>query len=437
MIKIIGPILAVILSALLLLLAFNESETPPIVQFLILSQACLLVYLALLEYYRRTPGRLNGRTWKFMIVLAIILRLGVAFGAGEQSYLSDDVYRYVWEGKLVVNGINPFLHSPREMSETALVDSTIYPNINHPDLPTIYPPLSQILFAAAYKIGGDSIIGFKILAMIFELLSIVSILLLVREFRLPRWSALIYLFSPMIVIEFIFSNHLDIFGLPFLILSIVALNRREAWLAGGMLALAVVIKLMALIFVPVFILYFAGRRRWQFLTAFAAVCFLSYLPFTITAGTDVFGSLWTYLGNWQYNASTFMLLAKVFNAPSARIICLALLTASSATILFSPRLRTEPIRQMFYLFGAYLILTPSLFPWYMIWIMPFLVIFQNRPFLILTGTVMLAYHVLIGYYAEGVWSEYPWLRVAEYLPFYGLLLFELWRVYSKKETRLL
>jgi len=293
------------------------------------------------------------------------------------------------------------------------------------------------LFAAAYKIGGDSLFGFKLLAMIFELMAIISILLLVREFRLPRWTALIYLFSPLIIIEFIFSNHFDIFGLPFLILSIVALNRREAWLAGGMLALAVVVKLVALIFVPVFILYFADRRRWQFITAFAAICFLSYLPFAITAGTDVFGSLWTYLGNWRYNASVFTLLAKYLDAQSARIICLVLMIAISSTILFLPRLRAEPVRQMFYLFGTYLILTPSLFPWYLVWIMPFLVIFQNRPFLVLTGTVMLAYHVLIGYYAEGVWSEYPLLRVAEYLPFYGLLLFELWRVYSKKETRLL
>ncbi len=412
---------AVVLAALLLI-AYSGSDKPQIVRFLILSQIAFIGYWTFLIAAHKRPRLASGGSVLFPIIVTfIVVRIIVAFAAGERTDLSDDVYRYIWEGKIVAHGYNPYVLSPRDLSHSGFTDQTIYPKINHPWLPTIYPPVSQVLFAFAYLIGGNSLAGFKLLSLTFELLTLLILTLLVREFCAERWQILVYALCPLVIIEFLFSNHLDILAMPFFMISLILLKRRNAIGAAITIALAVLIKLLALLVVPVFFLTFTGRKRWLFAGFFAAVVALFYSPFLVTSGLASFGSLWTYLGTWQYNGSIFALLMWPLDPAVARGVCAGLFLLAVLLILFYRRRSRPPMQQMFWILGAYVILTPSLFPWYLIWLLPFLVLNRNAAYLALTGTVMLSYHVLIGHYASGSWSQYPILNVIEYLPFYALL----------------
>ena len=102
----------------------------------------------------------------FLIAAAVILRITVLF---NQPAGSDDYYRYLWDGKLIANGINPYQYAPSD-KELLNLHSEILPMlVNFPNVKTIYPPLSLIMFYLAYIIGGETFWGIKILLLLFEL----------------------------------------------------------------------------------------------------------------------------------------------------------------------------------------------------------------------------------------------------------------------------
>ncbi len=177
-------------------LIFPKTETPDIVKFLLLSQLIFLLYLLFVYLTKKIDFSFikDRKLFFYFVIIGLLIRSVVSFSTGEISYLSDDVYRYVWEGKLVANNYNPFILSPDDMSETPFADTTIYPKINHPWHVTIYPPVSQYLFVASYLLSGDSIAGFKFLSFIFELLSLFLMYIFVRKYKLPDWTFFLYLF---------------------------------------------------------------------------------------------------------------------------------------------------------------------------------------------------------------------------------------------------
>ncbi len=433
-------ILAIVVVGLLVTISFFTLGTEQITGdsikwFITLAIASGGAWLAMLWVANRTRYSLesSNNLWITLLILAFAARLVVAVGSGEQAWLSDDVYRYVWEGKLVSNAMNPFAVSPKELEGSGLADEAIYPKINHPWLPTIYPPLSQYLFALAYQLGGDSLFGFKLLAFLFELLTALMILRFVREMHLPRWTALVYLFCPLVFIEFIISSHVDILALPFLLLFLLnsSLTKPQSVQAGVWLAAAAMIKLPALFFGLPLLFGYDWKDRGRFVGTIAVVSALLYLPFIVTAGTGLFGSLWTYLGTWQFNGSVFNLLASFMPAGVARTIC-AVAFALVALVVSWGRRRRDRLPTMFMVYGAYVVFTAALFPWYLVWLLPFLIINRNAAFLVLTVTVFLSYHVLIGYYTVGAWSVGPYFAWIEYLPFYGILG---WMAYRRLTTR--
>jgi hypothetical protein len=429
------------ISILYIFLALPSDGRPDIVKFLILSQVIFLLYLIILYLARKIDINIRDHKSLFLIIiiLAIIARIGVTYIADEQTYLSDDVYRYVWEGKTLASGYSPYIISPDDMKHSNLADSSIYPKINHPYLPTIYPPLSQFLFVVAYLIDNDGINGFKILSFFFEIISLWLVLLFVKTARLPDWTYLIYLLSPLILIEFLLSNHLDILGLPFFLVALIFLlqSRPRSFVVGVFLALAILVKLYLLFFIPFIFFHFKGRDRVKFTISTLVTLILFYLPFILISGLDLFGSLGAYLTDWQYNGSIFLLFKQFLPITTARILCLIIFLLGSIVILFHSKLRSRVMLQMFSIFGLFVIVSPMIFNWYMVWLIPFIIYYRNLPFLILSGTAMVSYHVLIGYYDNGEWSEYVILKIWNYLPFYLILLYMVIKKIRQKQLSLL
>jgi len=410
-----------------------DNDQPRMVKFLILSQVMFVLSIIIWRLARAYD--LSGedrRVWRFLLLAALLARGIMLFGPGETCYLSDDIYRYIWDGKQVANGINPYLHSPRAEEVTHLRDDDIWPKINHPWLPTIYPPMAQNIFLVTYLIGGDGTFTFKVISALFELLTIMTLLLLLRWWRLPRAHILLYLFAPIVLIEFYQSAHLDILALPFLVLALVSLARKRAIWVGVFLGLAAMMKLYGLFFVPVLFFYLTGRDRWHFAVALTGTILVCYAPYLVTGGGAVLGSLGTYLGEWQFNGSVYWILKSLFGSAGARWFAAGLFVAWLGFVVA----RKVPVsRKLFDSFAGYLILTPTFFPWYFVWLYPMLLKHRSAAFLWLSGTCLLSYHVLIGQYSVGTWTPMVWLGVISYGPFYLLLLGTAVRNYlqAKKE----
>lgn len=397
----------------------------------------LILWLARKAYH----GPSDRTLFNTIIIYAVAARLVLLLWSPESSPLSDDVYRYVWEGKIVAEGYNPYIVSPEMMRSSGLADSAIYPKINHPALPTIYPPLAQYLFATAWIAGGDSLSGFRFLSFLFELAALFLILAMVRVYRLPEWTSLIYAFSPLVLIEFGFSSHVDILGLPFLIAALIYLKRGNPLAVGVFLALAAMIKLVAVIFLPLLLIHFGGRRRYTFLSGFVIVCALGYFPFLLSAGPGLFGSLWEYLGRWEHNGSIFALLSGIIGSAAARMISggifvgLSIFLASKTKRLGgeSTSENLPPAQAMLWTMVSFLLLGATVYPWYLVWTLPFLLLHRDAAILTFSGTVFLSYYVLIEKYGGG---EQPagLMLALEYLPVYVLLLWEMLRKYRKALT---
>ncbi len=426
--KAVTLILAVLLAALFVLF-FRPAVAPNagIGHFLLLAMASVAVYFVLLRSARRLSLFGMHRSTLFVLVaLAVTIRAVVLFGSDTSTLLSGDVYRYIFEGNMVMHGFNPYTTAPDSIKEPPMIDTTIFPHIRQPDQPTVFPPLSQYLFGVAWYIHNDSIHGFKLLSVLFELMTMLSIVVLIasRVKRRPHtsWSFLIYLFSPLVIIEFVMSSHVDILAMPFFVFSLVYLRRNKAARVGLMLGLAAMVKLFALFFAPVILFYFVGKDRWRFLLAMVATCLVLYLPFLLQCGTSVFGPLTACFTQWQFGGSFFPLLEMVAGGVVARVIA-GLLFAAVILWAAIPGRKVLPdvFLRLFVVFGAFVILTPALFPWYLVWLVPFVVYYRNIPFLVLSGTVLLSYYGLSGFYHTGVWLEPWWIALLQYVPFYALL----------------
>jgi len=418
-----------------LFLFLPDTSQPRILKLLIVSQVATALYMFMIARLKKTSAvGLSKNIFYTLFALGLVIRVVFVAGSGQQTWLSDDIYRYVWEGKLVLNGVNPYYYSPSDLECSDLADSTIFPGINHPELPAIYPPMAQYLFAVSYLVGGDSFNGFKLLSILFELLTLAAILVLIRKYGYEKWSVFIYLFSPLILIEFLYSSHLDILALPFFITSMICLKEDRPVLGGFTLALTILVKLTGLLFLPVYFFSFKSCKRWLFLTVFTFVCLITYLPFILMPDRAVIGSLGEYLGSWQWNSFVFQLSQLVIGEIAARILCAIALVGSILFASLSGK-TSDSFQRLFWAAGAYVIFSPALYPWYLAWLLPFLVINKNSAFLLLTGTSLLSYHVLIEYYATGEWYQLLTIPLLEYIPFFGLLLLGMYRQLASKDMK--
>jgi len=381
---------------------------------------------------------------------------------------SDDVYRYLWEGKLQLNGTNPYSHPPDSSSLEHLRDG-FFSGINHKHLTTIYPPLTLMIFAIADFIS-HSLISMKIAFLIFDVLSIFVLIRLLRVMGKESVNVLIYAWSPLILISFAAKGHCDSLHIFFVILALYLYSIRSNVKSIASIALAVMSKFVFIIAAPFLVL----RGKLKYLPVLFSVIGLLYLPY-IGAGKGLFSTLFHFGAQYHYNDSVhFLIMCFCSGSPLATKIItsiifgavllylykrytIVLLTKDNGIPLNPPLEKGERggfnkgerggfekggqrynndsvLRFSFFAIGAFLILSPTVHPWYLTWIVPFLCFNNNWAWLALTGTIVFYYFMnhalfsrLIEYNNEWVWQEVHWLKLPEYLPFYGLLIYNYWR----------
>lgn len=442
-------LLFILLLALFVLVAsllfYPDYDNPRMIKFLIITQVLFALSLGIFFVGRRFDFLDKNRSLFYAsIAVAIAVRVIMIVGSGDHLYLSDDLYRYLWDGKVNVSGINPYLYEPAAVELEHLVDDKIHPKINHDWLPTIYPPMAQNIFALSHIVGGQSIATFKWICFLFELLTIAALMVWLHLSGVKRANLLLYLFSPLIIIEFFLSAHLDILALPFLISAFILVVRGRPVLSGLLLALAVLIKFYGLIFFPFILLIFQGKKRWLFGGSLLATMVAMYLPYMIGSEGRFLGSLFEYIQNWQSNASAFLALRWSFGFDTARYLAAGIFLIWFLYQLFwrgsyanngnDASEGKEVWDRQFSAFGGYIVLTPVLFPWYLIWIFPLLLRNLSVPFIYLSGSILLTYELYISRYASldeavelgelGESVEILWVRLLVYIPFYCLLIYQ-------------
>ncbi len=364
------------------------------------------------------------------LVAGALFRVVVVSGAGEQTYLSDDVYRYVWDGRMVAHGVNPFSIAPDDawdFPETAaLVDEDIHPKINHPSLPTIYPPVSQYLFFLASSISDTTIYGFRVVSLLFDVLTLLALFALLRVNKLPDWYVLIYWLAPLALLEFSLSSHHDVLLLPFLTVALIYQKRKAAVATALFLTLATLTKFIVALAVPALFLSFVGRERLKFALTVVIASAVIYAPFWfLLSPPELFGSLFDYLSGWQYNGSVYTLLERGLSLATENSASIARAVVAGALVLtlgFMTFRIEDKVKAAFACLLAYAALTTTLFPWYLVIFFPFIVLYRSSAVMSLLALVWLSYWGLIGYQATGFWYDNWWLRTLEYVPFYVLLV---------------
>jgi alpha-1,6-mannosyltransferase len=258
-----------------------EGGVPAFVWFLLLM---LLLHGAWYRWTVATPFR-GG--WMSLLVVAALVRLPLFFGPPN---LSDDFYRYLWDGRLALHGTSPFAHRPSELVGDAAVRTEaplpvlddLYGRFNSPDFYTLYPPTAQAAFVSAAAWGGGTAEGeaqvLRGWILLAELVSIVLLWKLLEGMGLPPARAAWYGLHPLAVVELTGNLHVEAFAVVFLLGAFWLLQRgRWAWAALAW-AGAIGAKLSPLWFLPL-VWPLLGLRRWMvFGLLCGAACLLSFLP---------------------------------------------------------------------------------------------------------------------------------------------------------------
>lgn len=350
----------------------------------------------------------------FVILVALIVRLFIIQASRD---LSDDAARYHWDGKVVAHGINPYLHPPDAPEVAHLRIDPLDERINHPSVVTVYPPLAELLFGTAYLVTPGSLLGYQLLELIAEL---TAWLLLLRELvrrKLPGARLLLIAWIPLAVVEGYLPGHVDLLALPFLVLLILEAERRNAIRAGLFFAFACLIKPLPLIFLPAIVRQLGWNRSIRFLVVAGLVVGMFYLPF-LGAGERLYSSMLLMARQWSFNGS----LGALFEAFLSMEAAHRLSAIVAVLLVFLGTWRgTDLLSRMLLALVAWIICTPTLFPWYLVWVLPLLVLRPDPALIALVILAPLTEEVLIGYHADGVWKPAVWPMVVEYGLFYALL----------------
>lgn len=350
--------------------------------------------------------KLSGR----LLLVAAIFRFTLLT---LPPYLSEDLYRYLWDGWVQSTGINPYTYTPQELAH--LQGLALYEKVNYRTFPTIYPPVCQILFLFSHYLGGELV--WRLLVVLADLLTGIILLRLLAKQGRVRY-AIIHFWSPVGVLESALGGHVDIFGALFLTLAVGSLLQSRIRQSAFWFSLAVLVKYLPLLLLPA-IFRRLGLVKAIVFTAFTAmVVALLYLPY-ISAGWKVFGSLGAYISRWSFNSLAFEPVHALTGSYSAaRVICYSAIAVVALAEVFRKDNLEEAAHRVF---TAFCIFFPTLYPWYLAWIVPLVALRPSAAFCWLLVASQASYWTLHTLRLEGVWIDHAGVRVFEYLPFLILL----------------
>ncbi len=393
-------------------------------------------------------GVVGPRSMRPFVFLGIALRLVFLIPAVG---FSDDFYRYAWEGRVVVAGANPYAHPPSDPALSSLRDEVIWPNVTHAEVPAAYPPLAEASFALA-ALTPQPVLALRLWHVACDLLAWFLLARLLQARGLDPVASILYGLSPLVLVEYAGSQHLDSAAIAATLLAMLFKARGRPNAATATLAIATLFKPYAIVLFPIVAIErFDGFRDFvritlRFLLLIALVT-VGYLPFA-REGTPLAGIV-RYATEWSFNAPFYPALRVLIerirdHAFDAHWTDLDPLRNRIAHFLFdhSPEtLARSTLLCAFLVIGlrtlrvasaegatamtlaALLLCSPTIQPWYVTWFLPYLAFrgggdaaLRFGPLWLWVVLAPLAHHVLDDLSELGVWREDVRIRIAQYAP---------------------
>ncbi|MHC4444021.1 MAG: glycosyltransferase 87 family protein [Planctomycetota bacterium] len=410
--------------------------------------ACVAYFIALFT----APQQINQRfTLWFIILVAITARATMFFSPALEGM---DHCRYRWDGAVTASGANPYRYAPQELMEKAdLADPEIrqllqqnqrlVTHINHPQYRTIYPPAAQFLFAAGHLITPFKITGWRIVLLLFDALATLFLILLLRQASQSMSNLAVYCWNPLLIVETYFGSHLDLAVIALVLGVVYLLTRRRTVVAAALLAIASGIKLwpILLVFIVLIPLWHDRRRFIAATLTFSVILLLLAIVYapalvpTHNSGLLAYSTIWyanagvyaladylrlQMIDLWNMKAEGYFLAKLLVGIP---LIILALIMARGA--------KHQPVdlcSRMGTLILLMLLLSPTLFPWYYLVIIPLAALVRRPSLLIWTLLLPLVYVTM---HVASHWASMMALII--HLPVWLLLCLEWLTGYQRKK----
>lgn len=410
---------------------------------LVLTFSCLLIWLG---YFtpRHSFGQLISLYSTLFVIYFFLIKtfknarevifLGVFFRLLlllATPALSDDFYRFVWDGRLLFNGINPYTILPADFIQTVdfqmvIGNKVVFDKLNSPNYYTVYPPLNQLIFAASAALSQGSLFGNVIALRIFILLAELSLLLILMKNKYNDKFNL-YAFSPLIIIELTGNLHFEGVVMCFLVLAFyVGVKKRKSLVFSSFLfACAVCVKMLPLIFIPLIIRQLGWKKGIIYASMAGLFTALFFLPFLDQMLIEkLFSSVNLYFQKFEFNASIYYLVRAVgFKVFGYNIIgtagkIMAFLTFSG--VLFISWKGKNLFVGALAILTLYFAMATTVHPWYATNLLVIAIFTSFRYPIVWSYTIFLSYAT----YQTNLYQENLWLVTLEYLLVLGMMFYE-------------
>jgi alpha-1,6-mannosyltransferase len=369
--------------------------------FIIVLSAAGIAYLLAVRELFSTPS-LSKRVIVIGLGLAVVWHVLFLL---RPPGVDDDIHRYVWDGRVQRLGYNPYLVVPSDPAVGGLHTPETR-TLNNPDLLSPYPAGAQLFFRAVTAIH-ESVFALKVAFVICDFLIVLVLLDILRHSGQGAHWVLAYAWNPLLATEVAGSGHIDIVGVLLLLVSVAALGRRWRAIAALAFGLAVAVKFLPIVLLP---LYWRRVRMRDGVLA-AIVVGLLYVPF-FNHGRIPIGSLGTYVQSFRFNDPVFATLERV--AAPQLIVGLSLLVGLLTAIWLRSNATACSSGAFAWPMAASLLCAPVVYPWYLLWLLPFLRSASTVPIIIWTLSIIPTYHVWHLRTLGRPWLVPGWIMLLEY-----------------------
>jgi uncharacterized membrane protein len=375
-----------------------------------------------------------------MVKIGLVFRLIILISAPN---LSQDFYRFFWDGQLILNGFNPYLNTPNQIIISKLIS---FPEMNEiyelmgplsQNNYSNYPPIHQIITFITLLITDKSIIAgiisLRLILILFDLGILFYGIKLLKILKKPKNIIFIYFLNPLVILELIGNLHLEGVMVFFMILSFYHLYRKREIYSGIFLGLSIITKLIPLIILPLFLFRFGLKKSIRFIVTITAVISTGFAPFiNFKSLINYSESINLWFSNFEFNASIYYALKEIFKGFNIRlidymvyVIPISIFIVLTYLISMKKNKTQDVLTQSLIILTTYLFISTTIHPWYIIPLI-FLSCFTNYRYPIFWSfTIFLSY---FSYYEIQV-NENHFLLAIEYGLVIGILFYE---IYFKK-----
>lgn len=400
----------------------------------------LLIYSVLFgSYYFIVKNQKIKESW--LSYLAVLFRLLFLVAIPN---LSQDFYRFVWDGRLILEGLNPYLHTPNELMESSI---GLFPQMNtlYEGMGALsakhysnYPPVHQMPFIIAAFISKHSILGSIVVLRLILISADLGILVfgkkLLKKLNKPTRTMYWFILNPLVIIELTGNLHFEGLMLCLFIMSLYFIHSKKWHMAAVVMALSIAVKLVPVLSLPLFLNKLGWKKSVLFYSVTAAVFIILFIPFFSFGLLENFSAtIGLWFSNFEFNASVYYFLkgtleningVSVINSMGIIVACVVTLQ-TSYLLLKKKKETSQIILMILWILSGYYFISTTVHPWYIISLL-LLSVFTNYKFVLVWS-----YTLILSYIAYNEFSveECNSILIIEYTP---VILMLGWELYSKK-----